>query len=72
MCWVSGARCEAVRSCTEICLRAPPDGIPHRFKVNRTNPATQVDTGTHECLIGLLSEPGGDIHLPLLEFKYSF
>ena len=42
------------------------------FKVTRTNSATQVDTGTHECLIGLLSGPGGDIHPPLLEFKYSF
>lgn len=26
------------------------------FKVNCTNSATQVDTGTHECLIGLLSK----------------
>lgn len=42
------------------------------FKVNGTNSGTQVDTGTHECLIGLLSEPGGDIHTPVLEFKYSF
>lgn len=43
------------------------------FKVKRANSALQVDTGTHECLIGLLSEAGGDIHPPpLLEFKYSF
>ncbi len=42
------------------------------FKVIGTNSATQVDTGTHECLIGLLSEAGGHIYPPLLEFKYSF
>lgn len=50
---VGGACCEAMRSCAEICLRAS------LMEVSHTNAATQVDTGTHECLIGLLCRPGG-------------
>lgn len=26
-----GSRCELLRSCTETCLRAPPDGMLRRF-----------------------------------------
>lgn len=44
---------------------------PPMMEVRGSSPATQVDTGSHECLIGLLSQPGGDFDSPLSYFKYS-
>lgn len=53
-------------------VRAPPDGIVHCLIRSTTQRMPHVVTGTHECLIGLISNPGEDVQPPLQDFKYSY